>query len=287
MCATARILMSIIVWWYSRRWDWCSATLFHSYRSTCSHIIRKSASWMSHNRHPINHYRFLHKFQFLVIFKVLSIVKAIIVCCSFVYSALIFFLDFLLTFAHNVRFPSFPTFYTFIRLFFDFHQRYWKINSKYSLISFWLFLTMKIRMHHIGGASCFDIHANPQTISILTSMFILPNRSIIILCLLSPLPLENLWKIIIYAHIIHTRISYTRISCEWKRMDCVVHKKYNIYGRQHKIALVKIHSLFAYLLFWSVRHKIFGSLINEHGKMVFIFTSCSCFRLPSTAKHRH
>lgn len=62
MGTTAIVLRSIIMWWMwicwwnIWWWVWSATTFFYTNRSTSSNIIRKSTPWMSHYRHPINHY---------------------------------------------------------------------------------------------------------------------------------------------------------------------------------------------------------------------------------------
>lgn len=74
VCATASVLMSIILWWMCGRiwwsyrcWVWGASTFFHTNRCSCPNIVGKSASWMPHNRHPINHYLIINENRFFFV----------------------------------------------------------------------------------------------------------------------------------------------------------------------------------------------------------------------------
>lgn len=75
MCATASVLMSIILWWMCGVgriwwsywcWVWGASTFFHTNRCSCPNIVGKSASWMPHNRHPINHCLIINEKRFFL-----------------------------------------------------------------------------------------------------------------------------------------------------------------------------------------------------------------------------
>lgn len=84
MSATAIVMMSFFLWWMwiCRCWRnyrirvWSVTTFFHTNWSwSCSHIVWKSTSRMSYNRHPINHFMILFEWKnfFLLILYVVNI----------------------------------------------------------------------------------------------------------------------------------------------------------------------------------------------------------------------